>query len=215
MTERPASALPPGLIALVERAVNRILSLDPEAIYNISRMDGKVLAVDLKGLERTVFIFPQREGVRLAEQHTGDVHVRIRGTPLALLAMGVNRNRGNTATFSGEVEIIGDLALGQHLQTVFGSLDIDWEELLSHYVGDVAAHQLGNLGRGMRGWVSSTGATMQLNTVEYIRNELEILPQASDVQRFMNDVDTLRMDVDRLEARASRLAQRLPPESQP
>jgi ubiquinone biosynthesis accessory factor UbiJ len=200
-----------SLLRFLEASLRKALALDPDAMRNVGRMAGKVIAVDLKGLERSVYVLPQGQGLRLLDHYDGEVHVRIRGTPLALLNMAVRRGQDATATFSGAVEIVGDLALGRHLQTTLAALEIDWEELLSHYVGDVAAHQLGNLGRGFGDWIGTTRHTLQLNTAEYIRDELEILPQVEDIQRFLNDVDGLRSDVDRLEARLQRLQHKLTP----
>jgi ubiquinone biosynthesis protein UbiJ len=200
--------LPPSLLAFIERSLRNLLQLDPEAQQRVARMAGKVLAVELKGLEQTLYLFPERDGLRLTGQHEGNVHVRVRGTPLALLAMAANREHRN-ATFSGDVEIIGDLALGRHLQALLADLDVDWEELLSRYVGDIAAHQLGNFGRAFARWAGRTRRVLEQNTVEYLRIEAELVPDTADVQDFMNAVDGLRSDVDRLEARLRRLQQQV------
>lgn len=194
------------LLAALERAVGPLLELDPETLDRVRAISGRVIAIDLLGLDQTVYVLPQGRSLRLRSEHAGEVHVRIRGTPLALLGMARERDRGAVA---GDVEIIGDLALGRHLQALVASVDIDWEEWLSGYVGDVAAHQFGNLGRALSGWMRQTQATLELDLAEYLRYELQLVAEGRDIRAFVDGVDVLVSDVDRLEARLRRLRERL------
>ncbi|MGQ0594600.1 MAG: ubiquinone biosynthesis accessory factor UbiJ [Gammaproteobacteria bacterium] len=196
----------PMFLSVLERLSARLLSLDPRTREAARAMAGKIIAVELLGLGQTVYFAPGEHRFELLDAYTGDVHVRIRGTPLALLRMA----RGEeTASFSGEVEIIGDLQLGRHLQSMLASFDIDWEELLSHYLGDIAAHQIGNVVSDLSGWAEEARHTLALDTVEYLRNEAAVLVETRDITEFVDAVDALRSDVDRLEARLQRVAQTL------
>ena len=83
----------------------------------MAAMAGKTIAVELAGLGQTIYLAPEAAAIRLRADHSGEVHVRIRGTPLALLAMSADTEGASVA--SG-VEIIGDVALGRHLQSLLG-----------------------------------------------------------------------------------------------
>jgi ubiquinone biosynthesis protein UbiJ len=192
------------LLQLAERAIAQALRYDPKTRAGMAAMAGKVIAVELLGPEVTLYAFPREEGVQLRSEHTGPAHVRIRGAPLALLAMAMNRDK-QPSTFTGEVEFVGDLSLGQHIQSVLASLDVDWEELLSAYVGDLAAHKLGNLVRTATRWFGQTRRILEMDMGEYLRIEARILLEPRDLRDFVTAVDTLRMDADRLEARLARL----------
>lgn len=183
-----------------------LLRLDPEALERAAAMAGKTIAVELAGLGQTIYLSPEAGAIRLRADHSGEVHVRIRGTPLALLAMSADTEGASVA--SG-VEIIGDVALGRHLQSLLASFSVDWEELLSGYLGDVAAHQLGNGGRAAAQWFAETRATLERDVAEYLRNEAEILPERWQIRQFLAAVDELRSDIDRLDARIKRLNGRL------
>ncbi len=89
------------------------------------------------------------------------------------------------------------------------SFSVDWEELLSGYLGDVAAHQLGNGGRAAAQWLAETRATLERDIAEYLRNEAELLPERWQIRQFLTAVDELRSDIDRLDARIKRLYGRL------
>jgi ubiquinone biosynthesis accessory factor UbiJ len=196
----------PMLLSVIERLTARLLSLDPRTLEAARAMAGKIIAVELLGLGQTVYFAPGEHRFELLDAYTGDIHVRIRGTPLALLRMA----RGEqTGAFSGEVEISGDLELGRHLQSMLASFEIDWEELLSQHFGDIAAHQLGNVVRDVSGWAKEARHMLVEDTVEYLRNEAAILVETREIAEFVDAVDGLRSDVDRVEARLQRIARAL------
>jgi ubiquinone biosynthesis accessory factor UbiJ len=196
----------PMLLSVIERLTARLLSLDPRTLEAARAMAGRIIAVELLGLGQTVYFAPGEHRFELLDAYTGDIHVRIRGTPLALLRMA----RGEqTGAFSGEVEISGDLELGRHLQSMLASFEIDWEELLSQYFGDIAAHQIGNAVRDVSGWAEEARHTLAEDTVEYLRNEAAILVETREIAEFVDAVDRLRSDVDRMEARIQRIARAL------
>ena len=85
--------------------------------------------------------------------------------------------------------------------------EIDWEEYLSHFVGDIIAHQVGNCVRSFVDWNQQTAATMRQNMTEYLQEEIRYFPPREECQDFFNDVDEFRSDIDRMEARIQRLKQ--------
>ncbi len=204
----PSAGPLPFFLSVIERLSARILALDPHTLEAARAMKGKIIAVEFLGLGQTIYFAPGSLGFELLDAYAGDVHVRIRGTPLALLRMA----RGEeTAGFSGEVEIMGDLELGRHLQSMLASFDIDWEELLSQSLGDIAAHQIGNVVRDLSAWARAARHTLAEDIVEYLRNEARMLVEARKIAEFLDAVDALRSDVDRLEARLDRIARSLGP----
>jgi ubiquinone biosynthesis accessory factor UbiJ len=192
------------ILHLVEHVLNGALLTDPETLGRLSALQGRVVAVDLLDLQTSVFALPHAHGIRLQTQHEGPVHVRLRGTPMALLALVTNRGR-QQATFSRDVEISGDLSLSQHLQALIRGLNLDWEELLSQKVGDVAARHLGNVLRQIGSWGKRTRQALESDVSEFLRQEVRLLPQRAEVERFLDSVDTLRADTDRLQQRLQRL----------
>jgi ubiquinone biosynthesis protein UbiJ len=156
------------------------------------------------GLRFTLYLLPGPSGIRVLDSHTGVPDVLIRGTPLALARQALNG--GRTATNSG-VEVQGDVQLGKSVQRLLAAADIDWEEQFSLLVGDVAAHQIGNVVREIRAWGREALDRVLKNTAEYLQEEVRDLPPSGAVGDFLNAVDTLRSDTDRLEARINRLQQ--------
>ena len=195
--------LPQAALAALESAINATLALDPETVTRLGGLSGKVVAVELQGIGVTLFLLPGREGFRLMGHYDGEPDTILSGTPLALLRL--RSGAPGEGLFSGEVTIRGDVELGQRMQRIIGGLDIDWEEHLSHLTGDVVAHQIGSLVRGMTRWGQRAADTLQRDFVDYVQEERRDLPSKWELDEFLAAVDTLRSDTDRIAARIDRL----------
>lgn len=199
-----ARSLPALLLAAVETAFNRYLALDPENAAQMARLQGKVIVLELRGPGQRLYLLPQQDSVLVLGDYEGEVDATISGSPVALMAMHHPDNRSRSL-FSGEVEIRGDVGIGQTLQRILDDMDIDWEEMLARYTGDVLAHQLGNLVRGAGDWLRRSSGVIEQDVGEYLQEEARSLPPRLEVRDFMDDIDVTRSDVDRLEARVKRL----------
>ncbi|MEO5702329.1 MAG: SCP2 sterol-binding domain-containing protein [Gammaproteobacteria bacterium] len=194
------------IMAVIEGALNRYLRLDPDVLPRLGGLDGKVIAVELEGLDWIWYLLPDATGIRVHNEYEGAPDARLRGTPWALLRLGTQKQDGNaSALFSGDVEISGDMELGQRFKQILDEVDIDWEELLSKVVGDVLAHQAGNAARQAREWSTRTLETLGQNFSEYQQEEVRNLPAAHEMSEFLRAVDTLRDDVERMEQRMRRI----------
>jgi ubiquinone biosynthesis protein UbiJ len=195
-------------LAGVEQALNAALALDPHTAERLARLQGRLIAVELRGTGITLTLQPTSAGkLRLMGDYDGAVDTTLRGAPFALLRLG--SARAGEGLFSGEVVIDGDVELGTQFQRVFEKLDINWEEHLSRLTGDSIAQQIGNGVRGLFGWGQRSADHLGRDVADCLQEEHEALPLAWEVEEFIRGVDTLRSDVDRLEARVKRLAKQL------
>ena len=191
-------------LAVLEQVLNAALALDPGTGARLSRLEGKLIAIELRGTGITLTLQPTTEGkLRLMGDYDGEVDTTLRGAPFAMLRMSTGRT--GEGMFSGDVEIDGDVELGQQIQRVFEKLDIDWEEHLSQLTGDIVAHQFGNAVRGLFAWGERSAEHLGRDTADYLQEENDTLPVDWEVEEFIKGVDTLRSDVDRIEARVKRL----------
>ena len=212
--------VPSLMTAVLEDAVNRLLRLDPDTLARLGEFDDKCIGLRLAGDDSRAgggraasgtaaddrdlefFLFPSAAGFRVRTTHNATPDVTLRGdVPVfARLAFGEGVTRR-----AGELQISGDIELGQRFQHVLKSLDIDWEGQSARFVGDVAAHQLGRAARGLRAWARSSRGYLEQDLREYLQEENRLLVRREAVDRFLGAVDTLRADADRLEQRLTRL----------
>ncbi len=197
----------PGTLGVLEAVVNRYLGLDPETLDALSEFSGRTVAVELVGLERTVLVHVTDQGVHLTLNQEQDSDAKVRAGPATLWRAMILQQPGESA-FDPDLVIEGDAALVQGIRAVLERIDIDWEELLSHYLGDSISHQLGNVSRGMARWGRQAGDTLMQDMAEYLTEEGRLTPHREELDAFVEAVDGLRENADRLEQRVRRLLDR-------
>jgi len=186
-------------LASLEKAVNALLALDPLARKRLARHHGKVIGIHLRGPEITLYFIPDEKG---------NLQLQGSGSPLDLIRSG-DKESGSGQLFSGRVMISGDTALAHDFGATLAGLEIDWEEQLSKFTGDLIAHEVGNLARQTLAYAGHTGDRLAQDLGEYLTEEARLLPHPNEVEEFIGEVDRLRDDAERLEARINRLERRL------
>jgi ubiquinone biosynthesis accessory factor UbiJ len=189
---------------VLQTALNAYLSLDREAAKRLKAISGKIIALELTGPNITLLARPVVDTIQI-RAHTGaEPDVVISGSPLALARLGLSKDMAGGLP-KGGIEIRGDAEVGRVFREVLTMVEIDWEELLAARIGDIPAHQTGNVIRGLTAGLASAIDKLRMDLSEYLQEESRIVPTRIEVEQFMDEVDLLRGEVDRLEARIERL----------
>lgn len=201
--------LPAPFLSAVETAINAWLKLDDEALPRFAELEGKIIRLHITGFDLNLYFFPSASGIQVlgnypSEEDGGIVDSTIHGSPMALIRLGTSSNAGETMLKS-DVEIDGDMRVAEKFSAILKEVDIDWEELLSKLVGDIIAHQAGQVARDATSWFKETAEAMKLNTAEYISEESKLSPTDAEVRDHIDQVDDVHMGVDRLAARINLL----------
>ena len=196
------------LLAAMETGLNKLFSMDLETFDRLQRFKGRIIAFHITDLEQTLYFFPDQQGIQIVSHYEGDADTVISGSLMAFARMAMADEKAKTsAVFKGDITIAGDIALGQHFQSLFKHLDIDWEEHLSRITGDVVAHSLGNMARGFLGWGKNTFNSLTMDVSEYVQYESRDIASGPEINHFNTQIDKIRSDVDRAEARINRLSE--------
>jgi ubiquinone biosynthesis protein UbiJ len=185
---------------ILETAINRYLALDPEMLEKLSKLDGKVIKLEITGVEKNLYLFPDNRGIKIRTRHDGTVDTVLRGTPIALFKMGLVSNAANLL-LKGEVEISGDTRLGHQFKNIFSEMDIDWSEPLSDLLGDSLAYQVQQATKKVGAWGAQTAKSVSMSVSEYLQEESRDVVTETELEIFNDAVDQLRNDVDRLQAK--------------
>ena len=190
---------------ILEAAINRYLVLDPEMLDKLGQFNGKVIKLEMTGINKTFYMLPNDRGIQILNEYDGSVDTVLRGSPVSLFKMGLVSNAANLL-LKGEIEITGDTRLGHQFKNVFSQMDIDWSEPLADLVGDGLAHQIVQSGKSFSQWGKDTVKSVSMSLSEYLQEESRDVVTETELMLFNNAVDQLRDDVDRLQAKVKTLS---------
>lgn len=204
MSALPGSGL---LAAAIESALNTAIAGSGAARADLKRLEGKILRLELKGLPLAFHFLPQADHLTVAADYHGAADITLEVPVASLVAAALQRD---DAPPKG-MQVKGDAETAQVFSRLLKQAHLDWEELLSRHVGDVAAHQLGNALRSLHRWGRDAAGRLGQDLADYLRYETGTLPPRHEVDGFLSDVDRLRDDVERLSARVDQAARRARP----
>ena len=139
----------------------------------------------------------------MSSEYTEDPDVVATGSPISLLRLA--GPAGEDLVRDGVIEMSGDAIMASRFRKLLRYGQPDLEEELSVFVGDAAAHGVGEFVRGLADWTRDASATMHQNIGEYLQEESRAVPGRHEADAFRDDVDALRDDVARFEARLRKI----------
>jgi ubiquinone biosynthesis protein UbiJ len=128
----------------------------------------------------------------------------IEGTPLAFLRLATNA--ATTSIRAGGMDVRGDAEVAEGFRRLLEAARPDFEEELSRFTGDVAAHPHAGFARDALAVGQRAGDAFARNVSEYLSEESRDVPVRLEVEEFLDGVDRFREAVDRLEARVAAAA---------
>jgi len=194
--------IPHMLLTTLERSINRVLVTAAGGPAAIQALDGKVIELYLSDLDLSVWAASNGRSLRLSSVDPGHRDLKLSGRAPELLRAALDGRA--SGRFPSEVTVEGNMDTAREVQQLLKALDPDWEEALAGITGDGVARGLGQATRQGLSWGRETADALSRNLAEYLRDELRVVPDRSEVEAFMDAVDALRDDVDRLAARLDR-----------
>jgi ubiquinone biosynthesis protein UbiJ len=180
----------PGLLCTIgEKVLNPLIQLDPDAQARLHRLQGKQFAVQLRGIPFRLVLTAQQNGIWL-NSHDETVDCSI-DTDISALQQLSDPSQLTRLIREDKLRIEGDLQTLQQFSQFFQQLQPDWQESLSAYIGDAAAHRVAGiiklLEQHIRQYLQQSEQTFR----ELAQDELRLTPVAAEVQQFSQDVSTL------------------------
>lgn len=189
-----------SLLKPLALALNTALDQDPETKAKLDQFEQRCIAIHIKDFRRTINTTVNDQQLQLTTDSEQTADLTITGSAMTLLTLGSHPD----SLFSSKIDIHGDVQFAKQLRDILEGFDFDWEQQIARITGDTLSYPIAHGLRQIAGWAKNTHQSMQENTSEYLREEVRILPDKSQVKDYMIDIDTLRADFDRLEARINR-----------
>lgn len=184
-----------------------ILRLDPVALEKLGKLSGKAFEWVIEDVGFSLFILPSTDGLLLRTSISGSPDARLIGPLAGFIRLGLAKG-DMSRLIEQKIRLEGDVDAARELQQILQNLNLDIEEALSRYIGDVMAQRLGEGARQVGSHLRSAAEALRLNLRSYLHYESDLLVPAAEMKRFQDEVIQLRQATDRLEAHLMLYARR-------
>jgi ubiquinone biosynthesis accessory factor UbiJ len=191
-----------SLLKPIALVLNTTLAQDPETKAKLDLFEQRCIAIHIKDFNQTINATVNNQQLQLTTDNEQTADLTITGSAMTLLTLGAQPD----SLFSSKIDIHGDVQFAKQLRDILEGFDFDWEQQIARITGDTLSYPIAHSIRQFSGWAKNTHQSMQENIAEYLREEIQILPDKSQIKDYMINIGTLRADFDRLEARIKRLS---------
>ena len=181
--------------AMLDRGVQRSTT----AIALCERLEGKCFGIET-GIETLDVHFQVSNGsLQFHPKPVVDADAKLSGTPINIARLA--GAEPEAIIREGHVKISGDAEVATGFWALLDIVRPDWEEELSHYTGDVIAHETGRALRGFAEWAGRARRSVGRSVAEYLTEESRDLVARTELEEFNSGVDVTAAAVDRFAAK--------------
>jgi ubiquinone biosynthesis protein UbiJ len=190
----PLSSL---ICASIETTLNKLLTLDTTSHQRLIPLKGKTVGLAIGELKQPLFFNFSDQRVEVLGQYEGDVTAQLTLDFNALITL---KNNGNISELikSDQLVIDGDIKTLQQFADLLAKLDIDWQEHLSAYTGDVIAFKLGQSVNKIVTSVTRQTTKAQSHVKDYLTEEARVVIGKLEFIHFSDQIDELSLQADNL-----------------
>ena len=164
----------------LEKTLNHLLNTNN---IDAGGLENKIIGLSVDEFNlKLLFMFTNSRVfvMEMHDQQNVDVDIKLNKTAFLSLFKGASFEE---LIESDEIDINGSVKTAQKLADLLALASIDVEELVSHYTGDIIAHQLGKSIKLIKGKANKD----KVNIVETLKNDLTTLIVAPSRSRFFNN----------------------------
>jgi ubiquinone biosynthesis protein UbiJ len=193
-----------ALLLPLEFLINRVLALDSTSKQQLKLIEGKSLALHCTQPAAVFYLSVRNSALHLSSIHQGETTASLHGSASAMLGLLLRREKTGSL-HSLKLELRGDTAFVQTLQTLLLELDLDWEYQLSRIIGDIPTSLMSSGLQDIRSLLQRSGSKLKEDATEFLHEETGLFPVPAELEAFYAAVSALVQDVDRLQARINQL----------
>lgn len=186
---------------LLDKAINRAIEYDPNALKALKPHIGKRVAIDIQPLGPRLHLHITETGIEVTGAQETKADTTISGKPTALFAMASNQHIAGL----DQVDINGDAGLGQFMADFLKNLNPDHEQALCDLFGETPGYHLSQVLTKVRQQGQQFGTSLKRNIHDFLVHEDRSLIAPAEMEQFLDDVDDLQADVVRLERHIKQL----------
>jgi ubiquinone biosynthesis accessory factor UbiJ len=200
----PFDALKPLAGRALERALNRLLQLDPDTQAALSGLEGKRISLHLEAPNIALEISVQEASLKVGPVLTDEADLGVRSNLSGVLSQ-LPFFRGSHRAPAGKVRIHGDAELAQRLQKLASQFDPDWDKPFVDLFGVIIGVQVAKGAREALKHADFIAKKFANDSADYLTEESRDVVSAAELNAFHDDVDALRDRAERVLARFEKL----------
>lgn len=185
---------------VIEMALNEAIRLDEMQGRAFEPLEDSVITIVLTDIQIAFDFAFTAFGVSVSSEPSQSADSLIESTFIDFLALPKQAGLPNAKLSGNEIK-------AEQFIHALATLEIDWEEHLSHYTGDLVAFKIGH---GVRSILQAKQSAKQQagdTFKEYLQFELQAVPTPSQVDYFNQQVSKAAKAVDSLAERIEALIQ--------
>jgi ubiquinone biosynthesis protein UbiJ len=181
------------------QAINKMLATDPFVLQQFSALQEKTLRLQILKTPFDFLIIFHAAGIELDFFTADDLAtVEMSGTPTSLLRFAKTTEQ-TQMLMDKKIQIKGDLDLLMQIKKIQQQIVIDWEGLCAEYLGEFFSDRLFSFAKIGKEKISDHLQQFQADSLNYLHDELQLLPTEAEIHDFYEDIRDLRRDIDRLD----------------
>lgn len=187
-----------------QNVVNYALSLDPHTQNALTELQNRCIALHITSLDKTIYLHVDTQQIFLSLRAPKNVDVSISASGKSLFHLSKK-----TPTPDQHVQMQGNMHVAQKISHILQDFHPDWEEALTHTVGDVTGHALAQTLRNTHEYLKQAATYILRQSADYVVDEDAIIAAKPSIDNFIEEVDKVRTKCDRLLVRARLCEQRV------
>lgn len=195
------------LYGLIETGLNKLQQLDSSAQQKRKILDGSVIGVALKELNKPIYFIISQQKIDILNVYDWQPDCFIRLNISAFKELQNNQQLPHLIK-TEQLEVEGDIQLAQQFAQLLTEMDIDWEEHLSKKIGDILAHRVCYQGKKAKRNLALKFKTIGQHNAQFVTEELKIAPSALEVAHFCEQVEEIETQSNDLQSRINHLLNR-------
>ncbi len=207
----------------IELAVNQALDWSPNKVQVLKPLADKTCIIFVQEFQQALIFNFSKSNIYIK----ADVDSQFKSNPedatpsllatdecwVSLSIFAIDKLKQNSQMTklikSGQLDFAGDLSILQALSKLFDQLELDIEEILSHYLGDVAAYNLNQAGQKVVSDLAQQAELLKHTFADAALDEKKVAVRGILVANFCDQVNELKSGYDRAEARLTLLEEKL------
>lgn len=192
--------LPQFALGIAESALNALLARSPKTKSNLRQLDGKILEIQLKSPELTVFLLFSEDRCDWLGTYDGeaDCCITLQANILPKLS---DKSRLTELINNKTLVLNGDIQVLQHFSALLENLEKSPAELFSPLLGDIVAQGLHNIGTSVLNTLQGKIKNDSQYMVENLMTERPVFVHRLQAVDFYDQIAELEMRVNQLEMR--------------